>query len=149
MHIVLGIITGLLPLVIGAVLWRRSRATRDIPAVRAVLVAAGAYGLAWGCQFAELGLWNWTGLSLTAEAGRESEALLAMFLFAAPLEEGAKVLAIWPLYSARRLLYARHGIVLSAVAGAGFAAGETSSLIAFGDGQGLTVMRALLAIPPH
>ncbi len=149
MRIALGLITGLLPLVVGAVLWRRSRATRDIPAVRAVLVAAGAYALAWGCQFAELGLWNWTGLSLTAEAGRESEALLAMFLFAAPLEEGAKVLGIWPLYSARRLLYARHGIVLSAVAGAGFAAGETSSLIVFGDGQGLTVMRALLAIPPH
>ena len=149
MRIALGIITGLLPLVLGAVLWRRSRATRDIPAVRAVLVAAGAYVLAWACQFAELGLWNWTGLSLSAEAGPESEALLAMFLFAAPLEEGAKVLGIWPLYSARRLLYARHGIVLSAVAGAGFAAGETSSLIAFGDGQGLTMVRALLAIPPH
>jgi RsiW-degrading membrane proteinase PrsW (M82 family) len=149
MRIALGLITGLLPLFVAAVLWRRSGATRDIPAVRAVLVAAGTYALAWGCQFAELGLWSWTGLSLTAEAGRESEALLAMFLFAAPLEEGAKVLGIWPLYSARRLLHARHGIVLSAVAGAGFAAGETSSLIALGDGQGLTVVRALLAIPPH
>ncbi len=149
LRVALGLGLGLLPLLGAGVAWRRSRATRDIPALRGTFVAAFAYALAWACQFAELGLWEWTGLSLSVRPGRESEALLAMFTFAAPLEEGAKVLSIWPLYSARRLLDVRHGVVLSAMAGVGFAAGEASSLVATGSGDGLTVLRAVLAMPPH
>lgn len=149
MRIALGVVLALLPLLAAGMWWRRSRATREIPASRAVLTAAGACVLGWACQFAEIGLWNWTGLSLRAEPGNESAALLAMFLFAAPLEEGAKVLSIWPLYSARRLHRARHGIVLSAMVGLGFATGETSLLLALGDGDGLDLLRTLLATPAH
>lgn len=150
MHLAIGLVLGLLPLLAAGIWWRRSRARRDIPPARATLAAAGACLLAWACQFAEISLWDWTGLSLRAEPGHESEALLAMFLFAAPLEEGAKVLGIWPLYSARRLLDARHGIVLSALVGLGFATGETIALVVFADGSVLpTVLRALLATPAH
>jgi RsiW-degrading membrane proteinase PrsW (M82 family) len=149
MRIVLALLIGLLPLIAAALLWRRSRATRDIPTLRAVAVAAGAFVLSWGCQLAERALWEWTGLTLSAEAGKEVEALLAMLLFAAPLEEGAKVLSIWPLYSARRLLRTRHAIVLSALAGLGFAAGEASSSVLFGHGVGLLLVRSSIAIPAH
>jgi RsiW-degrading membrane proteinase PrsW (M82 family) len=149
MRIALALLLGLLPLVAAAALWRRSHATRDIPALRAVAVVVGACALSWGCQLAERALWEWTGLTLTAEPGQEVEALLAMLLFAAPLEEGAKVLTIWPLYSARRLLHTRHAIVLSALAGVGFAAGETSALVLFGHGEGLVIVRALVGLPAH
>lgn len=149
MRVALGVVLALLPLLGAGIWWRRSRATREIPALRAVLTAAVACVLGWACQFAELGLWDWTGLSLRAEPGNESAALLAMFLFAAPLEEGAKVLSIWPLYSARRLHQVRHGIVLSAMVGLGFATGETSLLLVLGADDGLGLLRTLLATPAH
>jgi RsiW-degrading membrane proteinase PrsW (M82 family) len=172
MRIVMGLSLGLVPVLLGALAWSRSRVTRDIPPLRALGVGVAAALLAIGCQFAETALWQWTGLSLVALPGREAEALLAMFLFAAPLEEGAKVLSIWPLYSARRILEIRHGIVLSAVAGLGFAVGKASIAVALrmlpsdtlaaealGNGtvqavagagmDGLAVLRAALAMPPQ
>jgi RsiW-degrading membrane proteinase PrsW (M82 family) len=172
MRIVVGLSLGLVPVLLGALAWSRSRVTRDIPPLRALGVGVAAALLAIGCQFAETALWQWTGLSLVALPGREAEALLAMFLFAAPLEEGAKVLSIWPLYSARRILEIRHGIVLSAVAGLGFAVGKTAIAVglrmlpsdtlaaeALGNGtlqavagtglDGLAVLRAVLAMPPQ
>ena len=168
MRLILGLSVGLAPLLLAVLAWRRLRATRDIPWGRALGVTLAAGLLAIGCQFAETALWQWTGLSLVALPGKESEALLAMFLFAAPLEEGAKVLSIWPLYSARRILEIRHGIVLSAVAGLGFAASKMALSLALGAlptdalaadlvGSGaasgaldpLGVLRAALAIPPH
>lgn len=150
MHVTLGLVLGLLPLVAATLLWRRSRVTRDIPTLRAIGVATAGALLAWVCQFAEAALWDWTGLSLVAVAGKESEAMLAMFLFAAPLEEGAKVLCVWPPYRARRIRRARQGIALSAMAGAGFAAGKTSALLILGrHAELLPVLRAVLGIPPH
>src|SRR3954471_19538742 len=172
MRIVVGLSLALVPVLLGALAWSRSRVTRDIPPLRALGVGLAAALLAIGCQFAETALWRWTGLSLVALPGREAEALLAMFLFAAPLEEGAKVLSIWPLYSARRILEIRHGIVLSAVAGLGFAVGKASIAVALrmlpsdtlaaealGNGtvqavagagmDGLAVLRAALAMPPQ
>jgi len=174
LRIVLGLLLGLAPVLLGALAWRHARVTRDIPRLRALSVGTTAAVLAVGCQFAETALFRWTGLSLVALPGKEAEALLAMFLFAAPLEEGAKVLSIWPLYSARRILEIRHGIVLAAVAGLGFAAGKTAIAVALGmlpsdtlaaEGlangsvgghalggtgvDGLAVLRAVLVIPPQ
>jgi hypothetical protein len=149
MRVALACLLGLLPLLAAALSLRRFRAARDISLLRAGVVAACACALAWACQYTELGLWRWTGLSLAVQPGKESEALLAMFSFAAPLEEFAKVLCIWPLYAARRLLDTRQAILLSALAGAGFAAGESSALIMLGNGDGLTALRAMVAIPPH
>ncbi len=149
MRSILAVLVGVVPvLVCTLVLWRRG-ATHDIPRLRLGLVVTFAYALGWVCAFAELGLWEWTGLSLVAQPGKESEALLAMFLFAAPLEEGAKVLGIWPFYRARRLIDVRHAVVLSALAGAGFAASRAGAVILLGSGDGLSTLRALVSMPAH
>jgi RsiW-degrading membrane proteinase PrsW (M82 family) len=149
MRTLLALALGLLPVALtAAVLWRRAVA-RDIARWRLIFVALSTAALAWLCHFAELGLWGLTGLSLVAAPGKEAEALLAMFLFAAPLEEGAKVLGVWPFYRGRRLVDVRHAIVFSALSGAGFAAGKVSVLVFVGDGSGLAVLRAIAAAPPH
>lgn len=149
MRTVLAALLGLLPLAAGVFAMFRAHAVRDVPKLWLGVVLASSGLLAWVCQFAELGLWELTGLSLVAGPGRESEALLAMFLFAAPLEEGAKVLVVWPYYSSRRLVDVRHAIVLSAFAGAGFAAGKASAVIALGSGAGTEVARAAACLLPH
>ena len=96
MRTLLAALLGLLPFVAGVVAMLRVRPVRNVSKLWLSLVLVSAALLAWVCQFAELGLWGLTGLSLAARPGQESEALLAMFLFAAPLEEGAKVLVVWP-----------------------------------------------------
>jgi RsiW-degrading membrane proteinase PrsW (M82 family) len=163
-RVILGLGLALLPLLVAALWWRRSRSVRDVPAARAIAVTLAATLLGSSCQLLETALWRWTGLSLVALPGKESEALLAMFLFAAPLEEGAKVLSIWPLYSARRILEIRHGIVLSALAGLGFAIGKAGLGLALGTlpfvlpaeetglipaPDALELLRAVLALLPH
>jgi RsiW-degrading membrane proteinase PrsW (M82 family) len=149
MHLVLTVLLGLLPLVaVGVTAWR-TQVARDIPVWRLGVVIAITLAMAWVCAFAELGLWELTGLSLVARAGKDSEALLAMFLFAAPLEEGAKVLGVWPSYRARRLHDVRHAAVFCAAAGAGFAAGKASSVLMLDAETNLAALRALLCIAPH
>jgi len=149
MRAFLAVALGLLPVVASAITFWRTRSARDIPLARLIVVVAFTYGLGWTCQFAELGLWEWTGLSLVAAPGKESEALLAMFLFAAPLEEGAKVLGLWPFYSARRLIDVRHAVVFATLSGAGFAAGKAGAFVWLGGGDGLSVLRALACMVPH
>jgi RsiW-degrading membrane proteinase PrsW (M82 family) len=149
MRAALVVLLGLAPIVASALTLLRTRVARDIPSLRLIVVVAFGYGLAWTCQFAELGLWDWTGLSLSVQPGKESEALLSMFLFAAPLEEGAKVLGVWPFYSARRLIDVRHALVFAAMSGAGFAAGKAGALVALGGADGLLVLRAVACMLPH
>src|SRR4051812_42961304 len=149
MHLLLGAALGLSPVAVATLVWRRASSARDIPAWRAIGVGVAAAALAVTCHFAEIALWDWTGLSLVALPGKEAEALLAMFLFAAPLEEGAKVLAIWPLYSNRRIIEVRQGVWLAVAAGVGFAAGRTAAAIGLGDAGELAVVRALLALLVH
>jgi protease prsW family protein len=146
---VAGLLIGVLLTVLGAVAARHYAARTGTRAMRVALVGLGAFVLAWCCYFAELGLWHWTKLSLVASKGKESEALLAMFLFAAPLEEGAKVLAIWPLYATRRIPHVRQALVLAIAAGWGFATGEASALVSLSDGSWLGIARALLTVVPH
>lgn len=149
MRLLVAAALGLLPVVLSCLVMWRWRAARDIAKWRLVVVLLAAGALAWLCQFAELGLWELTGLSLVATPGRESEALLAMLLFAAPLEEGAKVLGIWPFYRTRRLLDVRHAVVFCALSGAGFAAGKASVLVFIGGADALSVARALAVMPAH
>jgi RsiW-degrading membrane proteinase PrsW (M82 family) len=149
MRAALVVALGAIPLLASALTLWRTRAAREIPRFRLIVVAAFTYALAWTCQFAELGLWQWTGLTLVVRPGKESEALLAMFLFAAPLEEGAKVLGLWPFYRSRRLIDVRHAIVFAALSGAGFAAGKAGALVWLGGADGLSVLRALACMLPH
>jgi hypothetical protein len=59
------------------------------------------------------------------------------------------VLAIWPLYSARRIPHVRSACVLAAAAGLGFASGEVSALVGLKPGSLLDGVRAVLTVPPH
>lgn len=149
MQLAISIAVALLPLLASFAAARRWRLTPEIPPSRLVVVVASTLALAWLCEFAELGLWAWTGLSIVATAGQQSEALLAMFLFAAPLEEGAKVLGVWPFYRARRLIDVRHALVFSALAGVGFAAGKASAVVLINEASSMAVVRALCCIIPH
>jgi hypothetical protein len=146
---VAGLLIGVALAALGALVARRYSARTQTRPLRIALVGVGAFLLAWACYFAELGLWHWTKLSLVALKGKESEALLAMFLFAAPLEEGAKVLAIWPLYATRRIPHVRQALVLACAAGWGFATGEASALVSLSDGSWLGIARALFTVLPH
>jgi hypothetical protein len=74
---------------------------------------------------------------------------MAMFLLAAPLEEAAKVLVVWPLYRTRRIDGSRLGICYASAAAAGFAAVEAPLLLVQAGASGLTFARVLLGIPAH
>lgn len=99
-------------------------------------------------QFAQSALLTWTGLSSETESGHYSEGLLSSFLFTAPLEEGAKVLALWPLYRARKIQHPLAGLGLAACTAAGFAAAETFWRVQT-DPELWTIARCLLAVPSH
>jgi hypothetical protein len=146
-HLLLAVALGLLPILILGALWRRRRVSHDVPVLRALGVALGAALLSVGCVFAELGLLHWTGLSVRALPGKETEALLAVLAFVAPLEEGAKVLSVWPLYASRRIFEVRHGVWLAAVAGVAFAAAKTTLGVAMGGSDALWLLRLCLAMP--
>lgn len=146
------LIGSLLGVVLGAVglfLLRRRALKTGTPPLRVALVALAAVALAWACHFAELTLWRWTELSLIASKGKEAESLAAMFLFAAPLEEGAKVLALWPLYTTQRIAHARQATTLAAAVGFAFGATEIGLVIALGDASWLGALRALATLPAH
>ncbi len=136
------------PVAIAAVLWRRRGPQASVPSFTAAATMGVAALLAIACSLLEGVLWGWTGLSLEAAGGDASEALLSMFLFAAPLEEGAKVLAIWPLYRAHRIEDPRSGLILGVAAGLGFAAAEGSWLVATSQ-DGFLIVRCLVGLPAH
>jgi len=63
-----------------------------------------------------------TELSFDVRVAGTGSALLAAFLLAAPLEEAAKTLVVWPLYRMRRIDGPRLGLCYAVAAAAGFAA---------------------------
>jgi RsiW-degrading membrane proteinase PrsW (M82 family) len=147
----LAILLGALPVGLALLLWRRASRLRHVPrrATFAVLGAGGAVGvLAIHLERLVLG---WTGLSLEsgAASGGAFGALLSMMLFASPLEEGLKVLVVWPLFSSRRITTPRLGITYAACAGAGFAAAEAAHGAIASDGSSLAIARLLLGMPAH
>lgn len=148
MPFLLIIVSALLPLGLGFALWHRTSLKEGTPVSRAIYVAIAAAALGLCCQLAERALLSWTGLSLSADGEPLAEGLLSTFVFTAPLEEGAKVLALWPLYRARSLQFPRQGIVLAAASAMGFAAAESAWHLASGT-QDLLFVRATLAVPTH
>lgn len=99
-----------------------------------VALVAGV-GVAAACWFVEHAFFEWIGVyadvvpvagegfipgsdGVTAGLGG---ALLAMLLFAAPLEEGAKVLAIWPLHTRDKLVTRADSVFSALCAAGGFA----------------------------
>lgn len=151
MKIVVAILIGLVPLSLSLLVWRRASRLRHVPR-RLALSMLGA-GIAAGlvAMWIERLVLGWTGLALEANSGGSSAlgALLAMVLFAAPLEEGLKVLVVWPLFSSRRISTPRLGVTYAACAAAGFAASEAMVGTLASDGGALAIVRNLVGAPAH
>ena len=80
------------------------------------LFAVGAV-LAVACQWVESLLWQVTGLSLQVGAHDSTSALLAMLLFAAPLEEAVKLSCVWSLHFRGRLTGVADALAATGYAG--------------------------------
>jgi hypothetical protein len=147
----IAIVLGLLPLALAFLLWRRASRLRRVPhrATLAMVAAGSVVGVL--AVYAERLVLGWTGLSLHAgaEGGSAMGALMATVLFAAPLEEGLKVLVVWPLFTARRILTPRLGITYAACAASGFASAEALLSTLHAAGGGLFVLRQTIGIFAH
>ncbi len=90
---------------------------------------------------------SFTELSFDVRASGMLSALLASFLLAAPLEEAAKTLVVWPLYRLRRIDGPRLGLCYAVVAAGGFAAALGSSRIVLSPPDVNTSLRVLCSVP--
>ncbi|NRA34648.1 MAG: PrsW family intramembrane metalloprotease [Polyangiaceae bacterium] len=145
----IGIAVCALPLGAGAFLWLRLRRAISLSRPVAITSVLAGFSAAWAAYYLQLRFWGWTGLSLQTNPLDPSSALFAMFLFAAPVEEGIKTLAVWPLYVTRRLDTSQRGMALGGLAGAGFAAGEILRVVAFEGLSNEMVLRLVAAAPGH
>ncbi len=139
-----------LPIATGLWLFRRVAAQRIVSFRRVLLTMLGGGAGALIAAAVERWLIQWTGLSFRVSPGNALSAALAMLLIAAPLEEGLKVAAVWPLKARRRLTTGRMGTFYAVCAAAGFAAGETLLLFwHWGEQDFLDLARSLIALPAH
>lgn len=88
-----------------------------------------------------------TQLSFDAKSAGAGSALLATFLLAAPLEEAAKTLVVWPLYRTRRIDGSRLGLCYAVAAAAGFAAALGLSRLFSAPWDLLLGLRVLCGVP--
>jgi RsiW-degrading membrane proteinase PrsW (M82 family) len=143
------VLSAALPL--GGAAWLVQRVRRDRPVpwpVAALLVASGgAAGV--GTFFAERAVLRLADLSIEVSRATSTSALLALFLFVAPLEEAAKVLVVWPTVATRRLDGPGLGVVFAVCAASGFAAAETVLFVCAGDFGALPALRALAGLFAH
>jgi hypothetical protein len=92
---------------------------------------------------------GWTDLSFEAARSGALGAIAATFLLAAPLEEGLKVLVVWPLYGMRAMTTPRLGLTYAACAGAGFASGEIIANVLGEAPSWILALRVLVGMPAH
>ncbi len=150
LSLLVGILLAAAPLGFAALLWRRLNRQRALGTRNALLAVGSGAALAVLAIHLEELLLGLTGLSLQASRGGASTAMLTMFLFVAPLEQGLKVLAIWPLYRMRVLDGSRLGMLYAACAGAGFSAITTFAYVAWApEIDALRALRGALGAPAH
>jgi RsiW-degrading membrane proteinase PrsW (M82 family) len=138
-----------LPLLAALWIWRRSRRVARLSGRTAFVVCALGTVAALIAVYLERIVLSATGLSFAASDSGQSGALLATFLLAAPLEEGLKVLVVWPMYRARDIRSPVSGVAYATLAAAGFAAGEAASSWLLAAPGALFFVRALAGIPAH
>jgi RsiW-degrading membrane proteinase PrsW (M82 family) len=146
---ILAVLLGLLTLAAAGWLVRRVRRVRQVGwgVVAALMFAGGAAAVA--TFFAERTVFRFMELSVEATPGTGLTALLALLLFASPLEEAAKVAIVWPTVALRRLDTPGVGVLFAVCAASGFAAVETALIIANGAPSPLNLVRAAAGIPAH
>jgi hypothetical protein len=97
----------------------------------------------------ERAMLSFTELSFDVRAAGAGSALLASFLLAAPLEEAAKTLVVWPLYRMRRIDTPQLGLCYAVATAAGFAASLGVFKLITSPFSGLLGLRVLCQIPAH
>jgi RsiW-degrading membrane proteinase PrsW (M82 family) len=121
----------------------------QIPPRRALWVLLAGTVLGVACTWIERKLLEVTGLSLVVTPQRAQGALLAMFLFVIPLEEGAKAAGIWPLYTQRKIEDRYQGLLFGVLVAAGFAASRAVSTALFEPFSWVLSARLVLAGVAH
>lgn len=133
----------------GVLIWRRtSRLGRISRRLSLYAGAAGAVIAGLTVQVEKLVL-HWTELDFDVQVGGLGGALMATFLLAAPLEEAAKVLVIWPLYRTGRIDRGRLGVCYAVTAAAGFAAVESVIRVLGAGSLPLALVRTGLSTLAH
>ena len=147
--ILLGVVLIGVPLVAAALLRRRVSPIGGY-GVRTVLLVMTGGALAGGlAAYLEHLVFGVTGLSTRATEVGVGSALLATFLFAAPLGEALKVGVIWPLYQSRKITRPASGMVFAVVAAAGFASARIAVALVTAPIDWLQLVRLALSIPAH
>ncbi|MFZ5889914.1 MAG: PrsW family glutamic-type intramembrane protease [Myxococcota bacterium] len=149
MKLVLALFVALFALAAGALVFKKARATGSVSRRTTVYAAVAGAVVAVMCLFIEHWVLRATGLAFDVKTAGAGGALMAVFLLAAPLEEAAKVMVVWPLYRTRRIRGVRSGLCYAVAAGAGFAAVEGAYQVHASQGAALSVARALLAVFAH
>ncbi|HEX7670773.1 MAG TPA: PrsW family glutamic-type intramembrane protease [Polyangiaceae bacterium] len=138
-----------LPLGGAAWLVRRVRRDRSVSLRLTALLAALGGAAGAGTFFVERAVLGFAELSVDASRGTGASTLLALLLFAAPLEEAAKVLIVWPTVYTRRLDGPGLGVVLAVCVASGFAAAETVLYLCTGSFDSLRVVRGVAGLFAH
>lgn len=149
LHYLTTLLLGALPLAAAVLLWRRATRLGHVPRRWVTAMMMGGVAVGALAAWAERLLLEWTDLSFEVARAGVGGSLLAVLLLAAPLEEGLKVLVVWPLFGARAVGTPRLGVTYAACAGAGFAAGETVVLSLSAPPSWLLVARLLVGMPAH
>lgn len=108
-------------------------------------LGAVAFALAWAIEGA---FSRWSGLEKHSSTN-DLTVLLYAILVAAPMEQALKVAAAVPVLRSRRFREPVDGIIFAASAGLGFIAAHNFVYVAFAAPSGMTLLRALLAVPAH
>ncbi|MGC4094261.1 MAG: PrsW family glutamic-type intramembrane protease [Polyangiaceae bacterium] len=145
----LALLTAVFALAAGALTFKKARDTGSVSR-RTTLYATLAGGLVAAlCVVVERWVLRATGLAFEVQSAGVGGALMAVFLLAAPLEEAAKVLVVWPLYRTRRIRGVRSGLCYAVATAAGFAAVEGAIQVRQAASPGLGCARALLGVFAH
>ena len=146
---ILAVLLGLVPLAAAGWLVHRVRRVRSVSWGLATALALGGGGAAIATFLAERFVFRIMELSIEAAPGGGLTALLALLLFASPLEEAAKVLVVWPTVALRRLDAPGLGVLFAVAAASGFAAVETALIVLGSEPSPLRLVRAAAGIPAH
>jgi RsiW-degrading membrane proteinase PrsW (M82 family) len=110
-----------------------------------VLGGAGKAATFW----AESRASTWTGLELNALAAGNTDALMFIFGFAAPLREAAKVAATWPAFRSKWFDEPLDGLVYASSAALGFATIENALTLREHPFGWVWIARTAVALPAH
>jgi RsiW-degrading membrane proteinase PrsW (M82 family) len=143
---VAAVLVGALPL--GGLAWLVRRLGAQVEARAILLLAAGGALAAAGCLVVERKVLGALEISLEVGPAQTGGALLATFLFVAPLEQAAKVAVAFVPYRLGRLDGPPRGVLYAVAIASGFAAIDGGQYV-LAEPQALSVLRATAGLPAH